>query len=111
MSRFKHWEKYHTNINSFKAGDFVRLTPKSVEVFYGTNKNAEMFMIGGIDFDKNTFCDYVGAIISFEDGRNAGLITGQRGSDNSWHVRYFDLLNNKWREHYFDENDLIKVLV
>jgi len=93
----------------FKKGNFVRLTKKAIKDFYGTDKNAEAFMIGMIDFDSNTFCQYVGAIISFEDGKSAGLITGKRGSDDSWYVEYYDTLNAQWCGHFFEENDLYKV--
>lgn len=96
-------------MNTLKAGDFVRLTKEAVDNFYGTDNNTEMFMIGGVDFDSETFCEYIGSIISFEDGKNAGLVTGLRGSDDSWYITYFDLLNNKWRGHYFNDKDLEKV--
>lgn len=103
-----------------KIGSIVRLKKKAVKEFYGTDKNAVMFVVTKwpVDIndheamleqmDSDEFVRYVSKIISFEDGNFGGIVT-ELGY-YSVTVQYVNRLTGKMEKGHFKENSLEVVM-
>jgi hypothetical protein len=95
-------------MTKFKDRDFVRLSKKAIKDYYGTNNNVDGYKIGG-EFKSEHFVDFVEHQLSFENGKNCGMITGFGVDKTTYKVSYFGLITGRWAHGYYDEQDLVLV--
>ena len=95
-------------MSKFKNGDFIRLSRTAIKKFYGTNENVDAYVVRG-DLRSEHFVDFVNDQLSFEDGKNCGMITGFGATKTTYKVSYFGLITQQWAHGYYDEQDLVLV--
>ena len=89
-------------------GQMVRLNPKAIKNFYGTQTFVDMYPIGGdMDlFDNGCFVQFVADYNAFYNGQSAGLVYCKGSDHNVYGILYFSNITGKWNLSYFEEDNL-----
>ena len=90
----------------FKIGDKVKMNKVGLRVFYGTNKNMDMFLVKD-EIKNEHFIQYVAYISGFENGCNPGTVIGFNSLGECYIM--FDSFMGPLRGYYSSRHlDLVK---
>lgn len=111
---------------TFQINDMVRLNQHALDRFYAQDEHVAFHIVGGMEtiddvgivnaLKTEEFVDYVSDIISFKDGKNAGLIESfydEETKNDACIVKYFCMIDLKWKRcrHKIENLDKVSIEV
>ena len=85
----------------FEYGDLVKLNKRGLRSWYATEDAIKSFERPSTGFDSREFVEFVHYQLGFENGKAAGLVTGDFGYDDCVKVKFFSPILG-WSSAYYE---------